>query len=71
MGPAPLGIIQDVQAASEMEGQRMARLGSSPPSGRLAQILPALTTAKFLIQWERTGFQNLTAVPCPSWPIGR
>lgn len=40
MGPT-LGIIQDVQAASEMEGQRMARLGSSPPSGRLAQILPA------------------------------
>ena len=40
MGPT-LGIIQDVQAASEMEGQRMARLGSSLPSGRLVQILPA------------------------------
>ena len=40
MGPT-LGIIQDVQAASEMEGQRMARLGSSLPLRRLAQILPA------------------------------
>lgn len=36
-----LGIIQDVQAASAKEGQRMARLGSSLPLRRLAQILPA------------------------------
>ena len=69
MGPT-LGIIQDVQAASEMEGQRMARLGSSPPSGRLAHILPARHRQIPNSVGENWLSENPLLSPAPPGPSG-